>query len=850
MNNNSELVVGIILDKRGDPPYVSVNKLWNETVDILHEYYRVEVYVVDTYFVDNNEAYREFVNKIDILMLLSPYYTIDRAGKDFPVVFYGLGSMQKGGHWIADNTASFRSYDNVILNCLSCIDIFSSVVKNNSIGYSYIPFGVDTSVFYPQCKKKELRHKYGISEDSFIMTYCGRLNAQKNVTLLLSILYELKDVYSNLKLMFIGSFDDFYIPEFCSGTKEKISSYINNLIDEYGLSDRVIFFETAVDEHDYAEKINIADIGINLTTLISENFGYTPVEMQSCGLPVIGTEWGGLKDTIIDGVSGYLIDTVHSKFGARINVDMVKERIGSLIENRDNVIRMGRNARKNVEDNFSKAVFSKRIYSIINKTYNEFKNRKNKMIAIEYDSIMDKMCDMIKSVYGTDRHTSWEYLHPELNRSHYDMIASKCASRNYKNIVWDDSSYISKGFDWHISNGKLVSCDPRWNNSAELPENLLDSSDASFLKNIKEKCTIASLIKETDESSETIYKKIRKLTDLGYIIPWKPRKYADSNTAAFIIPFYSSGNEMDYVWLNETLSSVADQSDDNWVAFIIDDASSDVNVPYRLHKFKEKYGERLQLVFLTENKGPGSARNAGIKKAYEMGCPFVMYLDSDDLAHKDRLSVTRKIFENNSETGVVYSSFDVIDEYGNITDEDEILPSILEIIRQHKSDPPQGKGVWLKIATETGYINLTSATSVRTEIAYNYPFPEVRVSEDYYTWLVYSASGCEFTYSSLIPARYRISKNGDSRSREAVGSTHMFNKIKSKIDLQGFETALDLVIKNGEINHEMKNELMIKFCLRKAESMKLDDENEIAIGLLKMAYAINPELTNLLMNIA
>lgn len=847
MKNNSELVVGIILDKRGDPPYISVNKLWKETVGILHEYYKIEVYEVDSYFVYNNETYHEFVNKIDILMLLSPYYTIDRTVKDFPVVFYGLGSMQKGGHWLADNTDSFRCYDNVILNCSSCVDIFGLIVKNNSISYSLIPFGVDTSVFFPRVDKSELRHKYGISDDSFIMVYCGRINVQKNVTLLLSILYDLKDDYDNLKLMFIGSYDDFYISEFDNGTNINISSYFKNMIDEFDLSDRIIFFDTCSDEHEYAEKINIADIGINLTTLISENFGYAPVEMQACGLPVIGTEWGGLKDTVKDGITGYLVDTVHSKFGARINVDMVKERIASLIDNHDNIISMGRNARKNVEDNFSESLFSKRICSIINKTYNEFKNKKNNEINIEYDPIIDKIRDTIINAYGTDRHTSWEHLHPELNRSHYDMIASKCSSKNYENIIWDDSHYVSKGFDWRIKNDKLISYDPRWNESAELPENLLNDSDIDFLKNINNKCTVASLIRDTGENNETIYKYIKKLTDTGYIIPWKPKKYVDRNTAAFIIPFFSLGHDIDYIWLEETFKSVTAQSDNNWIAFIVDDASTDVNAPYRLFKIKEKYGERINVIFLPENKGPGNARNVGIKRAYDMGCPFVMFLDSDDLAHKDRLYITRKLFNENPKAGVVYSSFDVIDEYSKNVDNDKILPSILEIINQHKNAPPQGKGVWLKIATETGYINLTSATSVRTKLAYKYPFPDVRVSEDYYTWLVYSASGWEYVYSDLIPAKYRIPRNSDSRSRNAIGSTHMFNKMKSRIDIQGFEMALKIAEKNGEIKNEMKNELMIRFCLRKAESMKLDGENEIAIDLLKMANAINPELTHLFM---
>lgn len=614
------------------------------------------------------------------------------------------------------------------------------------------------------------------------------------------------------------------------------------------MSDRIIFFDTCSDEYDYAEKINIADIGINLTTLISENFGYTPVEMQACGLPVIGTEWGGLKDTIKDGITGYLIDTIHSKFGARINIDMVKERVALLIDNHDNVIRMGTNARKNVEDNFSKSLFSKRIFSIINKTYNEFQKRKNNSINIEYDPIIDKMHDMIKNEYGTDRHTSWEHLHPELNRKHYDMIASRCSSMNYMNIIWDDSFFISKGFDWRIKNDNLISYDPRWNDSAELVDNLLNDSDVAFLKNIKYKCSVSSLAEETGEDSETVNKYIKKLTDAGYIIPWKPRKYADNNTGAFIIPFFSTGHDTDYIWLEETLQSVTAQSDNNWIVFIVDDASTDMNAPYKLFRLKKIYGERINLVLLPENKGPGYARNIGVKKAYEIGCPFVMFLDSDDFAHRDRLLVTRKLFDENPNAGVVYSSFDVIDEYGNNTENDKILPSILEIIQQHKTAPPQGKGVWLKIATETGYINLTSATSVRTKIAYKYPFPEVRVSEDYYTWLVYSASGWEYVYSDLIPARYRIPQSSDSRSRETIGSTHMFNKMKIRIDIEGFKMALELAEKNGEIKNDIKNELLIRFYLRKAKSMELDGENKIAAQLLKMANAINPELTYSLMN--
>ena len=82
-------VVGILLDTRGDPPYISVGKLWKQSINILQEKYSIEVLEIDSYKVENDSRYREFVQKIDLLMVLSPYYTIDRTVKKFPVVAYG-----------------------------------------------------------------------------------------------------------------------------------------------------------------------------------------------------------------------------------------------------------------------------------------------------------------------------------------------------------------------------------------------------------------------------------------------------------------------------------------------------------------------------------------------------------------------------------------------------------------------------------------------------------------------------------------------------------------------------------------------------------------------------------------
>ena len=56
------------------------------------------------------------------------------------------------------------------------------------------------------------------------------------------------------------------------------------------------------------EKFRILSRALGFITMGTEDFGIAPVEAQACGIPVIGYNAGGIKETVIDDKTGILLD--------------------------------------------------------------------------------------------------------------------------------------------------------------------------------------------------------------------------------------------------------------------------------------------------------------------------------------------------------------------------------------------------------------------------------------------------------------------------------------------------------------------------------------------------------------
>jgi glycosyltransferase involved in cell wall biosynthesis len=311
--------------------------------------------------------------------------------------------------------------------------------------------------------------------------------------------------------------------------------------------------------------------------------------------------------------------------------------------------------------------------------------------------------------------------------------------------------------------------------------------------------------------------------------------------ATFIIPHRRAENVKTKVYLDKAIESIFKQTDDNWKIILIDGNSPSMEVKEYLKELENSHPDRIQVIFEAENNGVGMGRNLGIKHAFEQHSPIILFNDADDFSHPKRLEVTRKVFIEEPKTGVVYSTFKVVDEDGNETPEEYLTPSILEILESHRNNPPQGKYAWIRIGTETGFTNLPSATSVRTELAYKYPFPKRVVSEDQHAWFRYSADEAGgFKYCPEIPSLYFIPRNTGSVHRAKIEN---YYQQKAETDTDGFMAALEIALVNGSIKADEKGDLLIRFYLKLAETMAKEKENDLALKLINEAKSISETKT-------
>lgn len=229
-------------------------------------------------------------------------------GTPFVVTFHALGRVrrlhQKGADSFPEERLAVEDRvvaeaDRIIAECPQDLDDLTRLYGADRARVSVVPCGFDPSEFWP-VDKAEARAAIGLPAGERVVLQLGRMVPRKGVETVVRGLARLRrDHGIAARLLVVGGESDRPDPAITPeiGRLQAVAA-------EEGVGDAVTFVGRR-DRSVLRDYYGAADVFV--TTPWYEPFGITPVEAMACGTPVVGSNVGGIKSTVADGRTGYLV---------------------------------------------------------------------------------------------------------------------------------------------------------------------------------------------------------------------------------------------------------------------------------------------------------------------------------------------------------------------------------------------------------------------------------------------------------------------------------------------------------------------------------------------------------------
>ena len=205
-----------------------------------------------------------------------------------------------------------------------------------SIELIYNP--IDTDVFSP---KPNVNIK---KDDQVTVLFLGRVSDRKGAHILALAIPRVLEVINEIKFIIVGN-DDIGVDGYAS-----MKDYMSSIFEKHDISNR-IEFRSPVKYSELPDIYALSDISV--VPSLYDNSPYACVEAMSCGLPVIGTDAGGIPEYIENHNSGMIIPSN--------NVDALSHAIIELAEDKNKREKYGKSARERVLNNFKREVVANEI---------------------------------------------------------------------------------------------------------------------------------------------------------------------------------------------------------------------------------------------------------------------------------------------------------------------------------------------------------------------------------------------------------------------------------------------------------------------------------------------------------
>ena len=228
-------------------------------------------------------------------------------GLPFVITFHALGRVRRLAQGTADTfptermrieAALMRAADRIIAECPQDRHDMERLYGAPHSRIAITPCGFSPDELWP-VPMPEARARLGLDEGRFIVLQLGRMVPRKGVDTVIQGVAMLRHRYGvDAQLLVVGGDTGGH------GGDGLELARLRSVAADLGIAAHVRFTgqQPRAVLRDYYSAANVF-----ASTPWYEPFGITPVEAMACARPVVGAEVGGIKSTVNDGVTGFLV---------------------------------------------------------------------------------------------------------------------------------------------------------------------------------------------------------------------------------------------------------------------------------------------------------------------------------------------------------------------------------------------------------------------------------------------------------------------------------------------------------------------------------------------------------------
>ena len=144
--------------------------------------------------------------------------------------------------------------------------------------------GIDTELFSPSKRCKDLRQSWGVDDQQKVVMYVGRLASEKNLQVTVDTFKAMLEVNPNLKMVWVGDGPQRSALELSCPNSIFVGVQTGNALAKYYASGDIFLFSS-----------------------LSETFGNVTLEAMASGLAVLAYDYAAAQQYIEQGVNGFLV---------------------------------------------------------------------------------------------------------------------------------------------------------------------------------------------------------------------------------------------------------------------------------------------------------------------------------------------------------------------------------------------------------------------------------------------------------------------------------------------------------------------------------------------------------------